>query len=298
MSALEQRPDFRATSDPALDGRRSPARLLDYRQLYALWERQQWSASELDFARDRRDWWERIPPEERSARMHGLASFFIGEQRVAAELGPIMRAVPDEEMRLFVCTQIADEARHVVFFDRFYADVGVLGAGDLTDRLAGAGEHVNASFRRLFDELLPDRVERLVHEPQDVGALVEAVTLYHIVIEGMLALTGQHFIIEHNTRIGTLPTFVDGLINVARDEHRHVAFGARLLSDLVGRAPELRARVERMLAESVPIASEVLRPRWMAPEQEDEGFFGFSVSEVRAFALQALQRRLRAIGLG
>ncbi len=306
MSALEQRPDFRATRDPALDGRRSPARLLDYRQLYALWERQQWSASELDFARDRSDWWERIPPEERSARMHGLASFFIGEQRVAAELGPIMRAVPDEEMRLFLCTQIADEARHVVFFDRFHAEVGVLDAGDLGQReagdlgqrLAGAGEHVNSAFKRLFDELLPDRVERLVREPQDVGALVEAVTLYHIVIEGMLALTGQHFIIEHNTRIGTLPTFVDGLIKVARDEHRHVAFGARLLSDMVARSPELRVRVERMLAESVPIASEVLRPKWMAPQQEDEGFFGFSVSEVRAFALQALQRRLRAIGLG
>ena len=29
-------------------------------------------------------------------------------------------------MQVFLATQIADEARHVRFFDRFYAEVGVL----------------------------------------------------------------------------------------------------------------------------------------------------------------------------
>ncbi len=60
--------------------------------------------------------------------MYGLSSFFIGEQKVADELGPIMRACPGEEQRIFLCTQIADEARHVRFFDRFYSEVGVLEA--------------------------------------------------------------------------------------------------------------------------------------------------------------------------
>ena len=35
-------------------------------------------------------------------------------------------------------------------------------------------------------------------------ALVETVTLYHMVIEGMLALTGQHFILQYNEEQGTL----------------------------------------------------------------------------------------------
>ena len=56
--------------------------------------------------------------------MYGLVSFFIGEQKVAEELGPMMRAAPTEEMRIFLCTQIADEARHVRFFNRFYDEVG------------------------------------------------------------------------------------------------------------------------------------------------------------------------------
>ena len=67
--------------------------------------------------------------------MAGLSSFFIGEQRVAAELGPMMRAAPQEDMRIFLCTQIADEARHVAFFDRFYSEVGRAGGG----RPGGAG---------------------------------------------------------------------------------------------------------------------------------------------------------------
>ena len=93
-----------------------------------LWERQQWQTQELDFSRDREDWHERISEEERFQRMYGLSSFFIGEQKVAEELGPIMRAAPTEDQKIFLCTQIADEARHVRFFERFYREVGVLEA--------------------------------------------------------------------------------------------------------------------------------------------------------------------------
>ena len=114
MSERTQRTDFQATGDPALlaSADRGESHLLTYRQLYELWERQHWATQDLDFTQDRVDWHERIPEEERFQRMYGLSSFFIGEQRVAAELGPMMRAAPDEEMRLFLCTQIADEARH------------------------------------------------------------------------------------------------------------------------------------------------------------------------------------------
>src|SRR3954464_2490826 len=90
-----QRDDFKATSDPALqEGGRSDVKLLDYTQLYNLWEKQQWLTQDLDFSQDRVDWHEKIPPEERFQRMYGLSSFFIGEQRVAEELGPVTRARP------------------------------------------------------------------------------------------------------------------------------------------------------------------------------------------------------------
>src|SRR3954447_10887654 len=182
-----ERADFQQTSDPALQegADRGEVNLLSYKQLYSLWERQQWAVQDIDFTQDRIDWHERIPADERYQRMYGLSSFFIGEQRVAAELGPMMRAAPDEDMRIFLCTQIADEARHVAFFDAFYEQVGVLESDDLQERLAETSAHVNPEFTELFDEQLRRRVDRLGEAPDDTETLVEAVTIYHMVIEGM-----------------------------------------------------------------------------------------------------------------
>src|SRR5438094_10269365 len=158
IASLTSRADFQATSDPAV----APGQeLLTYHALYELWERQQWATQDLDFTQDRIDWHERFDDQERFQRLSGLSSFFIGEQRVAAELGPIMRAAPDEEMRIFLCTQIADEARHVAFFDRFYSEVGVFEETGLEERLAAATEHTTDTFLALFDECLTSRVDRL-----------------------------------------------------------------------------------------------------------------------------------------
>ncbi len=292
-----ERADYQATSDPALQesADRGEVNLLSYRQLYMLWERQQWATQDLDFTRDREDWQERFDDEERFQRMYGLSSFFIGEQKVAEELGPIMRATPTEEQRIFLCTQIADEARHVRFFNRFYEEVGVLEAGDLQGRLAETSEHVNPEFNELFDEMLGSRTRRLAQEPEDTEALVEAITLYHMVIEGMLALTGQHFIIDYNERQGTLPGFVEGFSNVARDEHRHIAFGVRFLTDMAKEDDRYREAIQRTMTEALPIADAVLDPPWA--EEDDWELFGYSRDETHAFAAECLSRRLKVIGL-
>src|SRR3954462_2817130 len=294
VQSLTDRSDFQATSDPALA---PSAELLSYRQLYELWERQQWATQDLDFMQDRIDWHERIDADERFQRMTGLSAFFIGEERVTVELAPIIRAAPDDEMRLFLATQIADEARHVAFFDRFYREVGVLEADGLRERLEETSAIRHDDCKTLFDEMLHDRVDRLAAEPEDLVTLVEAITLYHMVIEGSLALTGQHFIIDYNEQMGTLPGFVEGFTNVARDEHRHVAFGARFLRDMALRDERYAEAIQRTLVEVGPVADGVLRPKWVKAGEEDVKVFGSAVNETRAFAMQALSRRLKVIGL-
>jgi ribonucleoside-diphosphate reductase beta chain len=213
-------------------------------------------------------------------------------------LAPLMRAVPDEDMRIFLSTQIADEARHVAFFDRFYSEVGVLESETLQERLAETSAHLNPEFHTLFDEMLKGRADRIAREPEDLETCVEFVTIYHMVVEGMLALTGQHFIIGYNEQVGTLPAFVEGFTNVARDEHRHVAFGARFLREMARRDPRYEAAIQRTLTEVGPVADAALRPPWMTGDDDDEEtLFGVSVNETRAFALRALERRMKVIGL-
>jgi len=290
-----EREDFQATSDPALlkSADRGDANLLSYRKLYELWERQQWRTQDIDFSQDREDW-AGFPDDEKFQRMYGLSSFFIGEQKVAEELGPMMRAAPTEEMRIFLCTQIADEARHVAFFNRFYEEVGVLESSNLQDRLKETSAHLNPKFHDLFDDMLHSRVDKLARDPSDLETLVEAITLYHMVIEGMLALTGQHFIITYNEENGTLPGFVEGFNNVARDEHRHVAFGARFLREMAQADPKYAEAIQRTLVECGPAADGVLTPPWY---EEGMDLFGVSIEETREFAMKALGRRLKVIGL-
>jgi ribonucleoside-diphosphate reductase beta chain len=298
LTSIAEREDFLATSDPALEEspERGKANLLSYAELYNLWERQQWATQDIDFSQDRIDWHERIPDDEKVQRLFGLSAFFTGEQRVTDELGPIMRACPTEEQRIFLSTQIADEARHVQFFNRFFEEVGVLdGTSDVADRLRATEANLTDSFTELFDEMLKGRVDRLAAEPEDTEALVEVITLYHMIIEGALALTGQHFIIEYNTQVGTLPGFVEGFSNVARDEHRHIAFGVRFLSDMARADERYRAAIQRAMAEALPVADKVLDPPW--PEEEDSEIFGASRDETHDFAAQALTRRLKVIGL-
>jgi ribonucleoside-diphosphate reductase beta chain len=295
-----QRADYQATADPALNeaaDRTADIKLLGYGELYDLWERQQWQTQELDFTKDREDWHERIPEEERFQRMYGLSSFFIGEQKVAEELGPIMRAAPTEDQKVFLCTQIADEARHVRFFERFYREVGVLESDGLSEMLVETSSHLNQNFGELFDGMLGARTERLSQEPEDTEALVEAVTLYHMVIEGMLALTGQHFIMEFNERENTLPAFVEGFGNVARDEHRHVAFGSVFLREKAHEDDRYKTAIQRTLEEALPIADGVFSPPW-AEGGDDFELFGYSLGETRQFAATCLMRRLKVIGIG
>jgi ribonucleoside-diphosphate reductase beta chain len=113
----------------------------------------------------------------------------------------------------------------------------------------------------------------------------------------MLALTGQHFIIDFNERQGTLPGFVKGFTLVARDEHRHVAFGARFLRDMARTDPRYVEAIQRTLVEVGPVADGVLRPHWMEGGDDEMTLVGVTVAETRAFAMKALERRMKVIGL-
>src|SRR3954454_5945302 len=269
--------------------------LLSYRELYDLWERQQWRVADLDFTQDRVDWHERWASDRRRLERMGLGGFFLGEQRVTRELGPMMRAAPSEDARIFLSTQIADEARHVAFFDRFFAEVGAMRGDDLEERIERLETHRGEGFIRWFDEALVGRVDRLAAEPEDIRALVEAVTIYHILIEGTIAVTSQHFILTRLEAERTLPGFVEGFTNVTRDEHRHVAFGVRFLRDAVqdGHGDAVR----RTVAELEPTIDEIILPppadRW----SDDTELLGSTVGEQRALARSELRRRLSMIGL-
>jgi hypothetical protein len=59
---------------------------------------------------------------------------------------------------------------------------------------------------------------------------------------------------------------------------------------------EYAEAIQRMLAEAMPLVEKVIEPPWAENDAERE-MFGASRDETREFALTALSRRLRVIGL-
>src|SRR5207245_10612331 len=106
---------------------------------------------------------------------------------------------------------------------------------------------------------------RLFWEPARVGAKVDFSTLYHRIIEGTLALTGQWFLTDYMERKGILPGWVEGFRLISQDEHRHVAYGTWLLREKAA-DPALRERIGQRLAELLPLANGVLVPRGADPQ--------------------------------
>jgi ribonucleoside-diphosphate reductase beta chain len=93
-----------------------------------------------------------------------------------------------------------------------------------------------------------------------------------------------------------MPGFREGFGNVARDEHRHVAYGTWFLQRTAGRDPALAEVMRARLHELIPVAAAVILPRGVDPTEEWE-LFGYTASEVNGFAYRSLSRRLKAIGV-
>jgi ribonucleoside-diphosphate reductase beta chain len=270
-------------------------KLLEPQQLYELWERQQWASQDIDFSADC-EHWANLTDEEREWAIWSLSSFFVGEERVTTQFSGLVMAYEDEQEEAFLTTQQVDEARHMQFFDRFYREVIQLEQPDIETRLARVRHELNDAFVELFDTSLVEAARRLIADPADIEAKVDFVTTYHMVIEGTLALTGQNFITEYWEKKELLPGFVDGFKKVARDEHRHVAYGTWFLRQKCRDDDRLAGRMRATLSELLPIASLVLVPQGVDPNDDWE-MVGYTSAEINEFAFNALTRRLKAIGV-
>ena len=265
-----------------------------YMDLYRRWEAQQWAVADLDFSLDRKDWLE-SDDLDRKATLWSHRLFFNGEERVTATLAPFVWAAPTPEIEIFLSTQMVDEARHTVFFEKWWHDVVGTDARNLTDLLVEIRPEANEGYNELFYDRLPSTAQRLASNPNDFDAFVEGVTLYHIVIEATIALTGQRFELEAMREQGlTDRGFYRGFTAVARDESRHVNFGIKFLQEAVRKDPERYAPViQRTLVECLPLISGTLDP----PDPRYITEFGHTESEILTFAFESLNKRLRAIGI-
>lgn len=273
-----------------------------FKDFYHRWEHQQWQATEIDFSKDATDW-AGLPEIVRGAMLGAMGQFYQGEESVTRNLAPLLLAAPRVEHEVFLSTQIVDEARHMVFFERFFNEVVGL-EGEAEDHLTQLRGTYTKSYDVLFfDEALglDGRADRLRAEPT-IEHYVETVTLYHLILEAGLALLGQRFLLDLCRGVGALPGFYEGFMAVTRDESRHVGGGVRIVREVTERQPELRENVLRVMYESMPHVVRLIHP----PEDDfDPEMINFvppeyiqAPQESHRYSLTHVMKRLKSAGFG
>jgi hypothetical protein len=268
---------------------------ITYEDLYRRWEQGNWSAYDIDFSTDRQGW-ESLSDIQRRSAMWIYSMFYYGEDRVADTLAPYITAAPTEEQSYFLATQQVDEVRHAVFFHRFFKDVIGVGGESVQQTLASTLPQLNWGYRGVFDRL--DRMAEELRKDRSLPKYAQAITLYHLIVEGSLAQPGQHFIEDFFASEDTMPGFSSGMANVSRDEQRHIGFGVKVLSELLNeQAPgsgECRAAVVELLREVLPYMPGVFSPPGL--DREYTECYGFSIEDIIAFGLKLVRQRWRTIG--
>ena len=192
----------------------------------------QWDETDIDFAADR-EAWPKLDETEQEKVLGLLAGFVIAETAVAGNLGNYQAAArrrTRSRWRPRSSAQARDEARHARFFDLVASTVvGHPGrrhrdSGGTTCATRSADELVD-----LFEETLPATAQRLA---DDHEGLTDAVGLYHMVIEGVVLLAGQHAMLDTLEKLSSnLPGLRKGMELVLRDERWHIGFGSRVIQN-------------------------------------------------------------------
>jgi ribonucleoside-diphosphate reductase beta chain len=209
-----------------------------------------------------------------------------GEEAVTIDLLPLVLAIARQgrlEEEMFLTTFLFEEAKHTDFFNRWLREV----AG--SPRLPRAPE----PSIQLFDVELPKAMDALL-EDQSPVALARASVTYNMVIEGVLAETGYHNYHRSLAVNGLMPGLCAGLVNIKRDESRHIAYGVYLLSRLVAEDEAVWPAIEERMQELRPLMQEIIRSGYEAyPDGVNP--FGLRGAEFSEFAANQFRKRYERI---
>jgi ribonucleoside-diphosphate reductase beta chain len=256
--------------------------------LYERYLKQRWNVYELDFSQDAIDWHEKMTAEEREAFLAVASGFHHGERQVEVDLVPFMMAGSEED-KIFVTSQLEDEARHTVFFDRFYREVIGLEGEGIMGVLDDSFQWLTETFAGPFG-FLAYLADDLRANPTDEHRRVKFSTLYHLWIEGVLALVVMKITLGFGRDRGFLPAYYTGFTATCRDEARHVQFGMRYLYDKLTEDKTYAADILEVLQTIFNMGGAVSRVVMTEP-------LGFDILEIRKLMIDQLHRKLGIIGV-
>jgi ribonucleotide reductase beta subunit family protein with ferritin-like domain len=220
-----------------------------------------WDPDQIDFSVDQRGW-SQISYWDRGLVSAITRMFFLGDSMVSRLLEPITANAPEQDEREYFLMQAAEEDRHWRFFQTFLAQVLSV-EGDQRQLERKFRWRTLPSFNKSFRDLAATIA--LLQNLRTPEQWVEAVTIYHMVAEGMIADRGTRVvahILKGDARKQLLPGFLKGFKYVCAEESRHIAGGVKALQRRIHDQPELARIVLITLARMAKPASGINLP-WL-----------------------------------
>lgn len=233
-----------STSEKGINRESLPFKLYEKAKKFGVWD-----PRNIDFSNDKADW-ESLTDEQRNSLITLISFFYSAEEAVTHDILPLIYAISKTghfEEEMFLTTFLFEEAKHTDFFNLFLRNISI--QGDLN-------KYHSPVYRRLFDEILPQTMERLF-EDQSPKAIADAAIVYNMFAEGVLAETGYWSFYESLVKINKLPGLLEGITNIKRDESRHIGFGTFLLQRLISEDGTMLDYALDKLGELMPIAIEM-----------------------------------------
>ena len=289
MSIRDVPASERDRSSDELDLRATP-----YDALYAHWERHQWSALEIDLTTDAASF-EKLGESERAGLLWIFANRFHAEFNVARLLAPFLMAAPSWELQCLLATQTADEHRHLRLVLRIYEEVfGIRGRIEEVQKVADRG--LDAVSRTLLYDKLEEWVLPLASH-QDEDTFLQAVLVYHLLGEGVIARTGQNLAARRYADLPGFPGLIEGQRHVARDEARHIGIGVSYLRSRMDADPvHTDALVQQVLDDLLPVAADMLERANSDLGELALSGYGVPPEAFYEEVIRLLDLRLRSIG--
>jgi 1,2-phenylacetyl-CoA epoxidase catalytic subunit len=169
-----------------------------------------------------------LSDEEREALITLLCNYLVGETAALEGASGLIRIAPTRASKVFLATQVVDEARHVEVFMRRLESLKVASPDLEIERRADPNL---MHFKRRLLELV------------DAGSWEAALFAQNVILEAM-----EFAVFQTHARTAD-PLTREVLEGVLKDERRHIAFGESELGRRLQVAPELRVRIREIRQE-------------------------------------------------
>jgi hypothetical protein len=163
-----------------------------------------------------------LPQADRESLITVLCNYCVGESAALEGASGLVAIAPNRLAKIFLATQVADEARHLEVFHHRLRDLGV---PDVDAEIERRASRSLLLFRRRLLELVASK---------DWEAAIFA---QNVILESL------EFAVFHSHASDADPVTAEVLRSVIKDERRHIGFGENELGRRLASSPHIRARL-------------------------------------------------------